>query len=131
LDDKFYYIGEHEDMTKFKKFAFASSADHELWCSLVEKAYAKSFGSYFAIARGKSDEALFDLTGAPCQEIKFLQTDIRNGSHKVNGEGMSREETGILFHRILKADEHAFIMTAKSRGRKGDPQKRGIEPGHM
>jgi calpain-15 len=41
----------------------------ELWVMLIEKAYAKAFGSYMTIeGRGGSPtDALRDLTGAPCE----------------------------------------------------------------
>lgn len=39
--------------------------------SIIEKAYAKLHGSYAAIVAGQSFNALFDLTGAPCESISL------------------------------------------------------------
>jgi hypothetical protein len=37
---------------------------------LLEKAYAKAYGSYFAIESGDPVNALNDLTGAPCETLE-------------------------------------------------------------
>ena len=55
------------------RLAFCRCADamgkQQLWASLVEKAYAKSHGSYQAISGGHVAEALLDLTGARSLDI--------------------------------------------------------------
>jgi hypothetical protein len=43
-----------------------ANTDKEIWPMIMEKAYAKLFGSYQNIVMGMVDEALADLTnGAP------------------------------------------------------------------
>ena len=36
-----------------------------MWVPILEKAYAKAYGSYYALEAGNIDEAIRDLTGAP------------------------------------------------------------------
>ena len=41
-----------------------------MWVLLLEKAYAKAYGSYFKIESGDPAIALRDLTGAPYEHIE-------------------------------------------------------------
>ncbi|KAG2449615.1 hypothetical protein HYH02_005148 [Chlamydomonas schloesseri] len=60
-----------------ERLAFACSAVvGELWPSLLEKAYAKVHGSYYALAGGSVHEALVDLTGGVGFKVK---TDTPEG----------------------------------------------------
>lgn len=45
--------------------AYSKAKHNQLWVPLLEKAYAKSHGSYSAISGGHIAEAFLDLTGAP------------------------------------------------------------------
>jgi len=46
---------------------FSKTNGNELWVILLEKAYAKLYGSYHKIESGLSSCALKDLTGAPSE----------------------------------------------------------------
>ena len=47
---------------------FARCANpHLFWISLLEKAYAKMHGRYFALDQGSTDEALADMMGVPIE----------------------------------------------------------------
>ena len=66
LDEYFpaYFNGRKWDL------AFSKTDQNELWVILLEKAYAKCFGSYFEIIGGDPVHALRDLTGAPYDRIE-------------------------------------------------------------
>jgi hypothetical protein len=50
--------------------AFSKTDQKELWVILLEKAYAKAYGSYWDIIGGDPVHALRDLTGAPYDRIE-------------------------------------------------------------
>jgi len=51
--------------------AYSVAKNQQLWVPFLEKAYAKSHGSYQAISGGHIAEAFLDLTGAPTQVYNF------------------------------------------------------------
>ncbi len=50
--------------------AFSKTDQKELWVILLEKAYAKAYGSYWEIIGGDPVHALRDLTGAPYDRVE-------------------------------------------------------------
>lgn len=52
------------------QLAFSKTDQNELWVILLEKAYAKAYGSYWEIVGGDPVHALRDLTGAPYDRIE-------------------------------------------------------------
>ncbi len=57
---------------------FARSAEEsELWVSLIEKAYAKLYGSYNALDGGLITEGITDLTGSLPSTIKFSDPEVQ------------------------------------------------------
>jgi len=59
-----------DEDNKIARLAFSStSVTNDIWLPLLEKAYAKSMGSYYAIATGDPLYALNTLTGAPIERI--------------------------------------------------------------
>lgn len=135
LDDQFYYLNKEFNPLEIESFAFARSAQHELWAGLIEKAYAKAIGSYWSIRLGRSDQALFDLTGAPCERLNFHSVSVLDGKkrgRKVRESGMlTKKEINVLFEKILDYDQKEFIMTAKAIGKKGSGNEMGIEKGNV
>lgn len=51
--------------------AFAQPKDNISFGPLIEKAYARVYGSYAALDGGQVAEALFDLTGCPVETLKL------------------------------------------------------------
>ena len=66
-----------------------------MWVLLMEKAYAKVFGSYDKIEAGISGQAIRDLTGAPMEFIVNKNADE-------------------AWSFIKENDEKKFILTAGS-----------------
>lgn len=66
---------------------FAASKNDEIWVILLEKAWAKLYTSYARIVDGYPDEALHDLTGAPC----FLYS--------------TKSDTANLWFRLLRSSQ--------------------------
>ena len=71
----------------------------ELWVLLLEKAWAKRFGSYWAIDAGATEDSLRDLTGAPCENIEVTESR--------------------LWDKLNEANSKNFIITAASSGEEG------------
>lgn len=77
-------------------YSNAEEGECEVWVSLLEKVWAKKYGSYYDIQSGYSDEALTDLTGAPCQA--FSASDPN------------------LWKRMVESTRKRYIITADSAG---------------
>lgn len=67
---------KHQTYEESVKLAFSRCASHFLWVPLLEKAYAKAHGSYFAISGGYISEAFLDLTGLPTETINFNHSEF-------------------------------------------------------
>ena len=65
-------------LKKTGKTAFGRTHNnHEMWVSLIEKAYAKLHGCYGNLAKGYTDEAIQEMTGF--QPEKILLKDDKTG----------------------------------------------------
>lgn len=63
-----------------KNPAFTRANGNELWVLLIEKAWAKLYGSYAKIESGFCNEALRDLTGAPTANFLTYEEGEVNGN---------------------------------------------------
>ena len=99
VDDYFPYCQHKAD------WAFSrSSADKEIWVLLLEKAWAKIFGSYQRIEAGTTGEALPCLTGSPSDMVFHAET----------------KDKEMLWRKIKDADAKNYIIaTAVSSGKLG------------
>jgi Calpain family cysteine protease len=73
----------------------------EMWLSLLEKAYAKLHGSYFALNSGSLGNALVDLTGGVLSKIKL---DSPEGVHAVT--------SGALWSQLQRWVSWGYVMAA-------------------
>ena len=74
--------------------AFAHSRDNKLWVSMLEKAYAKAYGSFQAIDGGRAEDALKDLTGAP---YSYFKDELKTRSE-------------LLWSLVDKYDQKGYLM---------------------
>ena len=89
VDDYFPWCS-HKDNWAFSR----SSADQEIWVLILEKAWAKVYGSYQRIEGGNIGEALPALTGAPTDVL--MHEDIQN-----------KEQ---IWNEIKLADERKYVI---------------------
>jgi len=88
--------------TRYGTLAFSQAARRQLYVPLLEKAFAKAYGSYEAIEAGTCDEALAALTGAPCEQVRLQAPP---GSPEALDEGM-------LWAKLLSFREAGFLAGA-------------------
>mmetsp|Transcript_22702 Transcript_22702/g.22453 ORF Transcript_22702/g.22453 Transcript_22702/m.22453 type:complete len:593 (+) Transcript_22702:160-1938(+) len=99
-----YVVDDYFPCTADGKIAFSGphieSGISELWVLLLEKAWAKRFGSYWAIDAGFTEDALRDLTGGPCETV------------------FNEDEE--MWDKIFNANKEDWIITAASSGEEGN-----------
>ena len=92
LDDLFPVVPGPQQTIEI---AFSRTTDDELWPLLLEKAYAKAYGSYTRISAGDPLYALRDLTGAPYRNIVL--------------EGKSHSELDQYWTELVAAERRGWI----------------------
>lgn len=112
LDDYFPLI----ETEKGVQFAFSRSHDDEMWVNLLEKAYAKAYGSFHRIDGGQTYEALKDLTGAPCEVY----------------ENQALRNVDMIWKKVFEADNKGFVICASTYASDVREQKKtnGLISGH-
>jgi len=100
LDDWFPTLDDEYKATTCGGAAFAYSEDFiELWVPVLEKAFAKYYGSYASLERGYVHHALQKLTGCHAEEIA-----LGNASRGANKE--------LLWGRLKRWKKNGFMMGA-------------------
>jgi hypothetical protein len=101
--------------------AFVSSADaNEIWMMLIEKAYAKYFGSYSAISGGLVQFAFADFTGGDPESIDVSSASVRPAI-----------DDGSLFAKLQRYEKLGYLLGAGSpSGSDADISSSGVVQGH-
>lgn len=104
---------------------FSRAHGNEMWVLLIEKAYAKLHGDYYALRGGFANEGMIDLTGCPTTNYDFTkplqQERIKNGQ---------------LWADLMDYDNNGYLISASTPGEDrwtevGGPDKAGgLVPGH-
>lgn len=91
-----------------------------IWPMILEKAYAKLFGSYDSIVGGLVSNALADLTNGIPQRISLEDPDVRE-----------QHTTGVFWQKLKFWLEHNYLMGAGTPdGSDSDVSPLGIVQGH-
>lgn len=102
LDDFFPVLKAREADPKTRGAAYAYTREFkELWVPLIEKAFAKYYGSYSELQKGYVHHALHDLTGCESEEL-FLSKASRGVGKRA------------LWERIVRAKKNGWILGAGS-----------------
>lgn len=122
---RFYSFGEWIEVviddrlpTRNGKLIYLKSTEkHEFWSALLEKAYAKLYGSYRALEGGLTIEAAVDFTGGIPEMVDL--TSLKT----------SKEE---LFYKLLRADQNnAFLSCSLANSRyQKEAESKGLQSRH-
>jgi len=94
--------------------SFSKANGPELWVMLLEKAYAKIYGTYEKINNGMSGKAINDLTGAPYENLDITPKTAIKG-----------------FNMVVDGKKRGYIMTCASKpGTNEEIDKNGIIKSH-
>lgn len=94
---------------KDREMLFAQPNGHELWVSMLEKAFAKFCGSYGALDGGQTGWAFNALTGDPVFKLK------RSGPPAASAKDESSSDGGVVWRRLdMRVDEDSTNKRACS-----------------
>lgn len=96
-----------------------SKSRNEFWSALLEKAYAKLFGSYEALDGGELSEALEDFTGGVAEPIDMV-------AENYGGNETSRDE---LFKMLKHGMDNKALMAAAIPAKSSEEMEQSIDVG--
>ena len=98
-------IDDYLPCDKQNQLVFSYGRKRQFWVPFMEKALAKLYGSYEAVARGACAEGLQTLTGEPCEVMYLQMSSSSNSSSKSDINGVS--------HQIGAHDNNPFMIWKK------------------
>jgi hypothetical protein len=98
---------------------FSRNKSKEIWVLLIEKAFAKLYGSYENLEVGDCGHALIDLTGCPTFTYKFSDEGVK----KMLADGS-------LWQLMLDNHKKKYIMTAGTKDMNTDESLHGLIKEH-
>ncbi|CAG8465149.1 17380_t:CDS:2 [Acaulospora morrowiae] len=122
---RFYRFGEWVEVvvddylpTRNDRLIYAHSRNpNEMWCSLLEKAYAKLCGCYEALESGSPSDALVDLTGTVPDTIDL------------NGETMRRMGEKKFLNMLQMSNRSGALMSCSINVLEGEVRRERLPNG--
>ena len=105
-------IDDYLPCDKQNQLVFSYGRKRQFWVPFMEKALAKLYGSYEAVARGACAEGLQTLTGEPC-EVMYLQlssskADVNGVAHQI---GVHDNNPFVIWKKIIVSRKLGYLMT--------------------
>lgn len=101
---KVFYVDDYFPYTPDGRPAYSRMKKGELWVALIEKAFAKCYGSYEELCGGQSADALFQMTGYKCETIDWASGYNANHYQK-------RLDARQIWSKLLCFDKQKWVMT--------------------
>ena len=93
----------HGDPIFARSVDYLGRCENEWWLSLLEKAYAKVYGSYANLHGGNMSEALYDLTGVPVLDYS-IANDTKNSTVAKQPVSTQECDWGCLYNAFKSGD---------------------------
>lgn len=93
------------------KIVFSTAKFNELWVAFVEKAVAKVYGSYEAIAVGTCAEGLQNITGHACDVLLF-ESAYKNLSSSIVLSPTDNNNPHFIWQKLFYYKSYGYLMTA-------------------
>ena len=105
-------IDDYLPVNRSNNLVFGYSRNRQLWVSFVEKALAKLYGSYEAIASGACVEGMQTLTGKPCQVVYLLNPRINFNNQKYDLTNRTdKDNPNLVWENLLYSRRAGYLMS--------------------
>ena len=98
---------------------FSRNKSHEFWILLLEKAFAKLYGSYFNLENGDCRHSLIDLTGCPTFTYRFSDEKVKK-----------MLDNDKLWDLMIGSQNKDYLMTAGTKDIQADESLTGLIKEH-